>query len=319
MKLAIISDIHGNNYALQRILEDAQSQQVDGYILAGDYCISAPWPKEVVDTIMSLPNAYVVCGNEEHYLHIPDGDDGQMEISRWCQKQLSQEQKAWLDSLPVRRDFEIDNVSIHVSHASSEFIGRCEYKFGKTSHLHMLYGEDYVSHEQNLGYAREQLLKDDEFISIAESLPEGVYIFGHSHNQWHLDYKGRIFINPGSAGLPLDCISFGFPYTIIELDNGKVRVEERRIPCEPEVLIAEAKKTDQFKNAHVWSEIIFHEWRTSREMIIFFLNNAEEYADSIGDSRRPFAKDTWEAAYLDWKSKISNPGFNLMDDGVASK
>ena len=52
MKLAIISDIHGNNFALKKILEDAISRQVDGYILAGDYCISAPWPKEVVDNIM---------------------------------------------------------------------------------------------------------------------------------------------------------------------------------------------------------------------------------------------------------------------------
>ena len=36
MKYAIISDIHGNNIALQNIIADAKKNQVDTYIFVGD-------------------------------------------------------------------------------------------------------------------------------------------------------------------------------------------------------------------------------------------------------------------------------------------
>lgn len=304
MKFAIISDIHGNYIALENILKDAQKADVDGYIFAGDYCISAPWPSEVINRMMALNNSYAVLGNEEKHLHLTPGDDGQSEVSYWARRQLSDEQMAWLDSLPRRIDTIIENVEVHICHPSSEFIDKCEYKFGKTSLLAMHYGDRTPTHEENLDYVRSQLLADEEFIAKARTLDKGVYIFGHSHDQFYLEFEGRWFINPGSCGLPLDCIKFGFPYSILTLEDGTISVEERRIDFDPEELIALAMNTAQFTEAHVWSEIIFREWRTTKEAIRFFLNNAEEYANSIGDTRRPFAKDTWEAAYLDWKKKV---------------
>ena len=77
-------------------------------------------------------------------------------------------------------------------------------------------------------------------------------------------------------------------------------MEERRIPYDAEALILQAKSTGQYAAARVWSEIIFSEWRTVREKVYQFLHHCERYADRIGDTRRPFAKDTWEAAYIEW-------------------
>ena len=51
----------------------------------------------------------------------------------------------------------------------------------------------------------------------------------------------------------------------------------------------------------VWSEIIFSEWRTVREKVYQFLAHCERYADRSGDPRRPFARDTWEAAFAEWE------------------
>ena len=48
MKLAVISDIHGNLPALDAVIEDAEKQNVDAYIFAGDYCISNPYPDECI-------------------------------------------------------------------------------------------------------------------------------------------------------------------------------------------------------------------------------------------------------------------------------
>ena len=51
MKLAIISDIHGNLYALMRVLEDIDDEKVDSIICLGDLVGYGPHPNEVISMI----------------------------------------------------------------------------------------------------------------------------------------------------------------------------------------------------------------------------------------------------------------------------
>ncbi len=46
MKIAVMSDIHGNYIALQRCLAHALEQNVDAYIFLGDYLGEFPIRKE---------------------------------------------------------------------------------------------------------------------------------------------------------------------------------------------------------------------------------------------------------------------------------
>ena len=41
---------------------------------------------------MGTENAHFVCGNEESYLNIGDGDDGQFAVTRWCKNTLNAQQ-----------------------------------------------------------------------------------------------------------------------------------------------------------------------------------------------------------------------------------
>ena len=45
MKYAIVSDIHGNLPALNKVIEDARKNGAESYIFVGDYCLSNPWVK----------------------------------------------------------------------------------------------------------------------------------------------------------------------------------------------------------------------------------------------------------------------------------
>ena len=132
------------------------------------------------------------------------------------------------------------------------------------------------------------------------ALNPGVYIFGHNHIQTWGDFGRRVLINPGSVGLPLDCGEAGAAYSLMTIENGAVTIEERRVPYDLECLIGKIRQSGQYTAARVWTEIIFSEWRTVREKVYQFLHHCERYAASIGDDRRPFAKDTWEAAYAEW-------------------
>ena len=300
MKYAVISDVHGNAPALRLALADAAAHQVDGYLLAGDYCISAPWAHEVIALLRALPNAHIIRGNDESHLDVPPGDDGQFEVSRWCMSTLTQEDKAWLDALPETLTLSCEGHIIHMAHSSTAFVGKCLHEKFRTSVLPSFYPDGPASREALQADFRA-LWEKEAFRAHIAALDKGVYVFGHNHIQNFADFDGRILVNPGSVGMPLDCgAPFCAPYSLLTIENGAVSVEERRIPYDVEALIAQVKSTGQYPAARVWSEIIFSEWRTCREKVYQFLHRCERYADRIGDPRRPFAKDTWEAAYAEW-------------------
>ncbi len=301
MKYAVISDIHGNAPALRLALADAAAQGAQGYLLAGDYCISAPWATEVVSLLQALPNAHIICGNDEAHLDVPAGDDGQFEASRWCAATLSAEDKAWLDALPEELTLTCEGVDIRMAHSSQAFVGKSLHKRFRTSVLPGLYPDGPVDREVLLADFR-RLWEEDTFRDYIHALPKGVYIFGHNHIQAWADFNGRILVDPGSCGLPLDGGIFGAVYSLLTIENGRVTVEERRIPYDAEALIEQVKATGQYAAARVWTEIIFSEWRTVREKVYQFLWHCERCAQRIGDPRRPFAKDTWETAYAEWEA-----------------
>ena len=299
MKFAVISDIHGNAPALRLALKDAAACGVDGYLLAGDYCISAPWAHEVIGLLRELPNAYIIRGNDEAHLDVPPGDDGQFEVSRWCMSTLTAVDKAWLDALPETLTLDCEGVTITMAHSSQAFVGKCLHEKFRTSVLPGFYPNGPASREALQAEFRA-LWEKAEFRAHIAALEKGVYVFGHNHIQAWGAFDGRVLVNPGSVGLPLDCCGFGACYSLLTIEDGCISVEERRLPMDAEALINQAKATGQYQSARVWSEIIFSEWRTGREKVYQFLHHCDRYALSIGDPRRPFAKETWEAAYTQW-------------------
>lgn len=114
MKYAIISDIHGNLPALDLVLEDAQSNNVDSFIFVGDYFLSNPFPNECVERIRSIQYKHIIRGNEEAYLENLIGKDqstwtdGQMQISYYCYRAVSEDNLKYILSI-VTKEYRRDN------------------------------------------------------------------------------------------------------------------------------------------------------------------------------------------------------------------
>ena len=68
MRTAIISDIHGNYPALMRVLEDTRRENVDNFIILGDYYLDFPYTNEVAQELMGMENAYIIKGNREQIM-----------------------------------------------------------------------------------------------------------------------------------------------------------------------------------------------------------------------------------------------------------
>ncbi len=49
MRLAVISDVHSNVYALEAVLEDIKGRGVEKIVCAGDLVGYAPFPNEVIE------------------------------------------------------------------------------------------------------------------------------------------------------------------------------------------------------------------------------------------------------------------------------
>lgn len=312
MRLAIISDVHGNLPALNAVIEDAERNNVDYFLFVGDYCLSNPYPNECISRIRKLDKKYAIRGNEEKYLENLIGKDqstwtaGQMQISYYCYQQISPDNMEYLLSMPNQMKLIYNDITLHIAHSSEEFISDCEHREWSTSKVAMRYQDKRITHAAFRADIHKYLQEDKQFNAIFDELENGIYIFGHSHTQWtyqSLDGK-KILINPGSCGLPLDCIDAGVPYTILDISNGdNIIVEERQVPFHIDEYIETLRQSEQFVKANVWSKVIIRELKTRREHLFFFLKFAEKYAAEIGDEQRPFSVSTWEKAYELWEKQ----------------
>ena len=71
MRIAIVSDIHGNLLALEAVITDIKQHKPDLIVNLGD-CVSGPlWPKETCDLLRSL-NWPTVLGNHDRQVGVDD-------------------------------------------------------------------------------------------------------------------------------------------------------------------------------------------------------------------------------------------------------
>src|SRR5437867_10242330 len=99
MRIAVISDMHGNDLAFEAVEVDIQKQKVDQIVCLGDAAQGGPQPAAVVQRLRRL-NCPVVMGNADAWLISgkETADDGipterlrkMGEIRLWSLSQLSE-------------------------------------------------------------------------------------------------------------------------------------------------------------------------------------------------------------------------------------
>ncbi len=68
MKLALMSDMHGNRHAVEAVVADATEQGVDSWWVLGDLAAIGPDPVRTVELIANLPRVHITRGNTERYI-----------------------------------------------------------------------------------------------------------------------------------------------------------------------------------------------------------------------------------------------------------
>ena len=309
MRYAFLSDIHGNLHALQAVIDDAKKQSIDHFILLGDYIMDLPWPNEVVETLRVLDNATVIGGNKESYIRDMANDDKTQWIYEqfspiyWNINTLKPNNLQYLITLPTAHDILTDSGdTIHLRHSSSIFFRTPRPRippFHSLNYLTRMLQKPFT-HEEYLEFSRKTVLEHEEALSEINQSPKGIYAFGHNHLQWHMEIGGRVFINPGSCGMPLD-FDTRAPYTVLEHTENGWHIEERRVAYDTGAAVSALRASDLYAEAEIWSRIMVAQLETGCDYISNFLRHAFETAQGRGEPANPVNNATWKEAAATFK------------------
>ena len=132
MKIAVISDIHSNIYALDKVIDDIKSKNVDMVVCTGDLVGYGTRPNEVIHkmkeekilTIMgnyddAIGNLKIVCGCD-----YPDPKDAEKAglSMHFTSQETTDENKKYLRNLPKEAIFTFNNKTIRFVHGSTRVI-----------------------------------------------------------------------------------------------------------------------------------------------------------------------------------------------------
>ncbi|GAQ29276.1 metallophosphoesterase protein [Ralstonia sp. NT80] len=176
MRIAALSDIHGNLAALDAVLEDVRSQGVDLIVNLGDIASGPLQPGETVDRLMAL-NLPTIRGNHERQLLA--GDPSRMGPSdQYAFAALRPDQLAWFASLPELQYIE----DVLLVHGSAE--------------------SDLTYFLETLSENGHRAATHDEVLARAVNADAKLVLCGHTHVPRAMRLTdGRFFVNPGSVGL----------------------------------------------------------------------------------------------------------------------
>lgn len=185
MKIAILSDVHGNVPALTAVLDDIEQWRPDQIIVNGDLVSRGPYSLECLRQLQTrFPQAHYLTGNHETYVlrcvDAPaDPDSPTQDIDRfadWTVSKLGsaiEEIRAWGDHLDLT---DLDQgASVHITHGSR------------------LGNRDGIS-------ARTA----DEELPAKLGKPRDLFVGSHTHKPLLRHFDGRLVVNTGSVGQPMD-------------------------------------------------------------------------------------------------------------------
>src|SRR5690349_11926728 len=114
MRIALISDIHGNLVALETVLDELSREPIDRFICLGDVGSLGPQPHKVIERLRQL-RCEGVLGNTDAWLlepavaqeSDPDSDRRVYLINEWCAQQLTPDDRAYIRGLPLRLEIDL--------------------------------------------------------------------------------------------------------------------------------------------------------------------------------------------------------------------
>ncbi|MCM1002913.1 MAG: metallophosphatase family protein [Candidatus Gastranaerophilales bacterium] len=241
MKIAVISDIHGNLAALDAVLDDMKAQGCENVFVLGDYAMAGPRPSETVNWFMKKlgdKSFKMIQGNTD--LMIADFSDDlyenvktkapiMAEALKDDVKTLNIIQKDFLKNLPIQLQIEEEGVKFLLVHGSPR--------------------------KNNEDILPETPLTEIE--KMLENVEADVVLCGHTHLPCGFQTsKKQTVVNVGSVGRPFtpepkSC------YLKLTVENGECMFEHRFVDYNKESA-SEVLRKRNFKGSDKLADMLLN-------------------------------------------------------------
>jgi putative phosphoesterase len=235
VRLAVLSDVHGNLHALDAVLEDIARQNVDAMLSLGDFLSGPCDPVGVADRFIEL-DMPSVRGNHDRY--IVDGRENDWHIDALVRGLLDERQRGWLASVPPTLLYEGD---VFLCHGTPR--------------------DDNASFMDHMVGTIAAMQSREHIEAEAAGFDHAVLLCGHTHVPRSLRLNdGRLVVNPGSVGLPFEIGSPDARYAIIEKRAAGWNTELHAVAYDHEA----AAKLALDKGYPRWAEALTWGWASPR-------------------------------------------------------
>ena len=248
MRLAVVSDIHGNLAALDEVLADIASLGVDRTVNLGDILSGPLWVNETAERLMALALPTIAGNHERQLLGVPR--DRMSATDAHAASVLEAEARAWLAGLPATLQLSTEVFCCHGTPASD-----LEYFLETVTPDFALAGA--------AGVRAATLCEAAERAGAAMAgVPNALILCGHTHVARVTRLPdGRLVVNPGSVGLPAydddhpypHVVEAGSPhacYAVVERQVAGWSVATRRVAYDWESAARLADSRDRADWAH---------------------------------------------------------------------
>jgi len=179
IQVAVISDVHGNRWALEAVLEDIGRRGIRSIVNLGDSLYGPLAPLETAELLLRVDSP-TVRGNEDRLIVAASCESTDSPTLQYVRNSLRQEQLDWLAGLEL-------TTVVH-------------------EHFRLCHGsptrdDEYLLQEVTQEGVRQR--DSDEIMSQLADVEQPVVLCGHDHSPRTVRLpNGTLIVNPGSAGLP---------------------------------------------------------------------------------------------------------------------
>lgn len=191
MRYVVFSDIHGNCFALDAMVNDLNKEKIEGYIFLGDVLGYFYWTHETINILRELPNLVAIRGNHDQYFL--ESMNNERELKRLAFKygksylnNFLDDEVQFIKSFSLCKNIMIGDMSIGIFHGIPE----------------NLYEGRYYP---DADYSLNGIEKYD------------VILLGNTHYRLRRKQEKKLILNPGSLGLPRD--GKGYSYLVYDSDE----------------------------------------------------------------------------------------------------
>ncbi len=238
MRVAVLSDIHGNFQALETIVGDINKNKCEKVFCLGDLAMAGPQPRMVIDYIKQQDNWIVIQGNTDKMI-----SDFSPEIIENAKKNfpvmanalvddvyyLEEERKEYLRNLPAQKELEVEGVKVMLVHGSPR--------------------------RNNENIFPNMPLKQIE--EMLEGTDADLIFCGHTHQPaGYQTNKKQTVVNVGSVGRPMTEDAKAC-YVIADFQDGGFSIEHRLLDYDRDTA-AKLMRARNFDGADKIAQMILH-------------------------------------------------------------